>query len=373
MRPEPATENTIGMNSASSKMSRARPLLRQFLIGFALITLLNIIIAIVITYLMHVGRSFLQNLVISMCIGWISDILIDGSRLILWGPKRPPLLPFIGLWIVGIPIAQKSGNALASKIIGVPTERIDAVRSENAVAFIVLTILVCFFISFLFWSRMKLQKLMAEAEAEKSRAAAIERQAMQAQLQLLQAQIEPHMLFNTLANLQGMIAMDPSRAQHMLDQLILYLRATLSSSRADVTTLAHEFSLLEAYLGLMSVRMGARLSYSLQLPDALRQRQVPPMLLQPLIENALKHGLESKIDGGHIEVVARMAGDALTLTVTDTGLGLDPLVPAPKAPGSGVGLANVRERLQALYGERATFSLIPNTPAGVIAQLTIPS
>jgi LytS/YehU family sensor histidine kinase len=92
---------------------------------------------------------------------------------------------------------------------------------------------------------------------------------MQAQLQLLQAQIEPHMLFNTLANLQGMIAIDPGRAQHMLDQLILYLRATPSSSRAERASLSHEFSLMEAYLGLMPVRMGARLSYTLQLPPAL--------------------------------------------------------------------------------------------------------
>jgi len=161
---------------------------------------------------------------------------------------------------------MRLGNHIAGRLLGIPIESIDAVRAQNATAFTVLTILVCVFISFLFHSRMRLERLKAEAESEKARASAIEKQAMQAQLQLLQAQIEPHMLFNTLANLQGLIAVDPARAQHMLDQFILYLRATLSSSRAEKTTLAHEFSLIDAYLGLMSVRMGTRLSYTLDLP-----------------------------------------------------------------------------------------------------------
>lgn len=367
-------DKRFSMNFPLSTWPRSRPLLRQFLVDFALITLINLIIAVVVTYLMHVGRTFLENLVISMCIGWLAEIFIDIPRLLIWGTNRPRFLPFFGIWLVAIPSATRLGNIIAGHMLGIPTEKIDAVRAQNATALFVLTILVCIFISFLFWTRMKLERLKADAEAEKARAAAIEKQAMQAQLQLLQAQIEPHMLFNTLANLQGLISVDPARAQHMLDQFILYLRATLTSSRAEKTTLAHEFALLDAYLGLMSVRMGSRLSYALQLPESLAELNIPPMLLQPLVENAIKHGLEPKIGGGRINVEASVDNGKLTLSVADTGLGLEASASThPLQHGTHVGLANVRERLQALYGDRASFSLNPNTPDGVIAQLSIPS
>jgi signal transduction histidine kinase len=352
------------------EMLRNSPRLRQFLNDFALITVLNVIIAVICTYLINIGRGFLENLVISMCIGWLAETLIDGSRLLIWGLKKPPFLPFFAVWVVAIPTAQRLGNQMASYILGIPLEKIDAVRAQNATALFILTILICVFISYMFWTRMKLENLKATAEAEKARAAATEKQAVQAQLRLLQAQIEPHMLFNTLANLRGLITLDGARAQHMLDHLIQYLRATLLSSRAEHTTLCDEFALMEAYLGLMSVRMGSRLSYALELPEELRTMHVPPMLLQPLVENAVKHGLEPKIDGGRIEVRARRDAHQLVLSVSDTGLGLDS-APAD-ANGTHVGLANICERLQALYGEGATCVLRPNSPAGAIAQLTIP-
>ncbi|OGQ52118.1 MAG: hypothetical protein A3J24_12145 [Deltaproteobacteria bacterium RIFCSPLOWO2_02_FULL_53_8] len=149
----------------------------------------------------------------------------------------------------------------------------------------------------------------------------------------------------------------------------MYLRATLSSSRAEKTTLSHEFSLMEAYLDLMSVRMGKRLSFTLQLPHALEDVLIPPMLLQPLIENAIKHGLEPKIDGGHIDVRATLEQGMLRLSIADTGLGLG----VSPARGTQVGLANVRERLLALYGTSASLLLLANPSDGTIAQLDLPS
>ena len=191
---------------------------------------------------------------------------------------------------------------------------------------------------------------------------------MQAQLQMLQAQIEPHMLFNTLANLQGLIAIDPPLAQLLLEQLIEYLRATLNSSRAASTTLAQEFRLMDAYLGLMAIRMGERLAYTLDLPAPLAELQIAPMLLQPLLENAIRHGLEPKVDGGGIDVSAAREGAQLVLTVQDTGQGLD----APGSPGTSLGLDNVRERLRGLYGAEATLTLAPGTPCGAIAIIRMP-
>jgi signal transduction histidine kinase len=358
------------MTLALDKSSYSYPRLRRFAIDVAITSVFNVVIAVIVTYVIRIHDSFYINLVISMCVGTLAVTFIDGGRLLLWGGRKPPMGPFIVLMIISIPAAQYSGNLIASHLLGIPAENLASVRAKNATAILVGSILVCVSITWFFWNRYKLSELQAQAEAEKARAAAVEKQAMQAQLQLLQAQIEPHMLFNTLANLQGLIAVDTARAQHMLEQLILYLRATLSSSRAEKTTLAHEFSLMEAYLGLMSVRMGSRLSYTLQLPDALRTMPVPPMMLQPLVENAIKHGLEPKVGGGHIMVQATQEDGSLKLTVADTGLGLN--ASASDASDTHVGLANVRERLQALYGERASFMLTPNTPSGVIAQLTVP-
>jgi sensor histidine kinase YesM len=181
------------------------------------------------------------------------------------------------------------------------------------------------------------------------------------------------MLFNTLANLQGLIALDPARASDMLDQLIQYLRATLSVSRSETTTLEQEFAAMGAYLGLMGVRMGERLRYRLELPPALRTARLPTMLLQPLVENAIVHGVEPKIDGGEITISAAIEGDSLVLDVRDTGLGLGPgLGQAPARRGGGVGVATSRERLEALYGERASMTLNPAPPQGTLARLTLP-
>jgi signal transduction histidine kinase len=363
------------MTSALQAIFHPYPRLRRFAIDFALCGVFNLVIALSITYLLRTDSSLHANLIISFCIGWLAVTFIGGGRLLLWGLHgKPPKLPFLVLLIISLFAAQQLGNLIASFLLGVPLESLtvsrDAVRSREPIGYIVMTFLFGFSITWFFWNRHKLEQLKAEAEAGKARAAAIEKQAMQAQLQMLQAQIEPHMLFNTLANLRGLIGLDPARAQHMLDQLIQYLRATLSSSRSEKTSLAHEFALMQAYLGLMQVRMGSRLSYAFQIPEELHGAAIAPMLLQPLVENAIKHGLEPKIEGGHIDVRAARDGQTLVLTVTDSGLGLDALF--PDKDNMHVGVANIRERLQALYGERASCILLPNTPSGVIAQLTLP-
>jgi sensor histidine kinase YesM len=361
----------------SGKSSTWQSLMRRFLIDYAIGVVINTGVALIVNYVMHLGNGFWESWIFSMCIGTTAMLLIDGGRLALWGEKRPSRAAFFMLLIFSVPIAYFFGSLIAIKILNLPAQKVFDNQIDHAIELLVLITLICLFLSWFHWSRAELSALKAHAETEKARSAAIEKQAVQAQLQLLQAQIEPHMLFNTLANLQGLIAIDAPRAQHMLDQLIHYLRASLSSSRADKTKLKHEFALMQAYLELMSVRMGPRLSYTLGLPEELNNAAVPPMLLQPLLENAIKHGLESKIEGGHIDVRALRQGNTLLLSVTDTGLGLglgfevSADAQYPKH-GAQVGLANVRERLQALFGEQATFTLYPNTPAGAVAQLTMP-
>jgi sensor histidine kinase YesM len=222
--------------------------------------------------------------------------------------------------------------------------------------------------------RERLARIEREHNEARLRAETIERQALQARLRLLQAQIEPHMLFNTLANLQGLIALDPDRASLMLDQLIQYLRATLGVSRSESTTLEQEFAAMEAYLGLMGVRMGERLAYRLHLPQRLRAARLPPLLLQPLVENAIVHGLEPKIEGGNVLICAEARDGLLEITVRDSGLGLPAAGEGGKRAhrGGGVGVATTRERLQVLYGERASVLLAPAQPEGTIVRLTLP-
>lgn len=215
--------------------------------------------------------------------------------------------------------------------------------------------------SFWFYTRSKssyLERRMGE----------VQRHADEARLKLLEAQLEPHMLFNTLANLRALIGVDPQRAQQMLDHIIAYLRATLDASRATTHGLQREFDRLRDYLELMSIRMGPRLAYTLDLPAELATQPVPTLLLQPLVENSIQHGLEPKLEGGSIAVSARREGGQLVLEVADTGVGQS----APDSGAAGFGLAQVRDRLATLHGAAAGLEVGPAAGQGMRAVVRLP-
>jgi len=342
---------------------------RRFLIDGLYTMAFNVICALVITFIMGVGKHFWHNLVASMCIGTMVWLIVDGLRLYFWGDNKPNWFYFTGIVFLAVPVAQIAGSHLTAWLLGFKFSTTRAIASGNMTGMMMFTVLAAGGATMFFLGRDKVIRAEADAANERARAEKVERQALQAQLQLLQAQIEPHMLFNTLANLQGLIAIDPTRAQQMLDQLIQFLRATLSSSRAESNTLAQEFSLMDAYLGLMAVRMGSRLRYTLDLPKDLRDARVPPMLLQPLVENAIAHGLEPKVEGGEVVVRVSRGGESLVLEVCDDGRGLDA---GPGKEGTHLGVHNTRERLRAIYGERASLALLPNQPCGALARITLP-
>ena len=217
--------------------------------------------------------------------------------------------------------------------------------------------------------------LRGAAAAHRERLAAIEHEATLARLTLLQSQLEPHMLFNTLANLRALIDADPAQAQAMLDRLIDFLRATLAASRRAAHPLADEFARIDDYLALMRVRMGARLRTQLDLPPALAGTPVPPLLLQPLVENAIKHGLEPQRGPGELRVAARVDGDVLVLEVLDSGRGLEAAGAAraqDEAPSGGFGLVQVRERLRTLHGDAASLELAARPEGGTRATARLP-
>jgi hypothetical protein len=342
-------------------ISRLNDFLRGWLRSIVPVLVISALCAVMLTWVIGMHSTFWPNLLFSVCIGMTTMTFIRAGYALLWGDGRPAAVGLGVLVTFGAPLGFMLGGALASAVLGLPFTNFGLNHLHANTAVLVMSVLVSLLATWYFWTQGRLDRMKANA-------ALTEQRALEARMQLLQAQIEPHMLFNTLANLQGLITLDPQRAQHLLDQLIHYLRATLSSSRSTLTTLEHEFALTGAYLELMSMRMGKRLRYTLELPAELTGLKVPPMLLQPLVENAIRHGLEPNINGGNVTVSATLQHEVLTLSVLDTGLGLD----QPGAAGDGIGTANVRERLRLLYGASATFSLTANRPAGALAQLTLP-
>ena len=217
-------------------------------------------------------------------------------------------------------------------------------------------------------------KKRADAEAQVANAAA-EREAMQRQLsetkmQMMQAQVEPHFLFNTLASVEHLIRVDPPRASAMQRSLIQYLRAVLPQMRdnAVLTGLGREVDMVSAYLALLKMRMEERLTVDLQIPDGLRSAAFPPMMLQSMVENAIKHGLECKPEGGTLSIVAEVADSKLRVTVTDDGVGFG-VVPSD---GTGLGLQTIRDRLKLLHGDAGRLHIGANSPNGVVATIEVP-
>ena len=212
------------------------------------------------------------------------------------------------------------------------------------------------------------------AAKEEVQAIDLRRQMTEARLQMLQAQVEPHYLYNTLANVQALTEVDPPAANKLVGNLIDYLRAALPKMRESTSTVGQEVERVRAYLNILKIRMGDRLAFEIQVHDALLKLPLPPMMLPTLVENAIKHGLEPKREGGRIDVWVtrerRDGQDRLLLLVRDTGMGLSE---QEVQSGSGVGLSNLHERLRALYGDNARFTLESNEPCGALATLDIPA
>jgi hypothetical protein len=207
----------------------------------------------------------------------------------------------------------------------------------------------------------------AQVRAHAQQLAGLRHAVLAAELKALQAQVEPHFLYNTLANTRYLARHDPERAAQMLEHLIAYLHSALPDMRSQDSTLGREFDLAGHYLALMAIRFGERLRYRLDCPEVLAGMPVPPLLLMTLVENAVKHGVERKPGPVCVTLDVQRAGEAVTIVVGDDGAGLGDTV-----IGSGVGLRNLRQRIAALYGDAAGFDL-RRTPAGVTeAVLTLP-
>src|SRR5450631_530000 len=221
--------------------------------------------------------------------------------------------------------------------------------------------------SAIFFWRERHARAEADLERERLRGERVEREATLANLRALQAQIEPHFLFNTLANVTSLIDPDPAKARRMLENFIRFLRSSLNATRSASTTLADEGELMAAYLDVLQIRMGERLRYEIDIPPGLHAFALPPMLLQPVVENAIHHGLEPKMDGGVVKVRARRVDGTVVIEISDSGAGFAEMT------RGGVGLTNLRDRLRLLYGDRASLAIGESEVGGASVTMTLPA
>ncbi|MBU0622786.1 MAG: histidine kinase [Gammaproteobacteria bacterium] len=296
---------------------------------------------------------FWHQFVYSQCIGFSVLIINMGVAHFV---KRP--LRRVAVLGISLPGSVAIGMSLAFAITGTGNWSGNYVLKSMAIGLFFGLIGV---ITFLLFERIGMEKKQRQMEQSES-----EKREIEANLKLLQAQIEPHFLFNTLANVGSLIDSDPALARQLLERLNDWLRVALVRARSDSAVLGDELDMLENYLQILKIRFGERLRWRIDVAEDARGTPFPPMLLQPLVENAVRHGIEPKIGGG--EIVIRASADATTLRieVCDTGIGL------VGNEGGGAGLANVRARLATLFGDNGRLTLESKAAGGVVATLELP-
>jgi hypothetical protein len=292
-------------------------------------------------------------------------------------PKVPPLSVNPGnAGEVHIPLPPQIGEELSNAIEAAVDDAAEAKvtryhkqASTWFKSFVSLLVLALFATKALVGGKKRAEALTQTANAAVERES-MQRQLSEAKMQMMQAQVEPHFLFNTLASVEHLIETDPPRASAMQRSLIQYLRAVLPQMRDNVvvTNLGREVDMVKAYLNLLKMRMEERLTVDLRIPEQLRSAAFPPMMLQSMVENAIKHGLECKPAGGTLKITAEVAGSKLRVIVADDGVGFG-VVPSN---GTGLGLPTIRERLKLLHGDQGQLHIAANAPTGVIATVEVP-
>ena len=320
------------------------------------------------------------------------QVIIDGTGVLVEEAKSPSILEELPPAVVTAP---DGSFVISLKALEDPALRADALESVRdqiesiveaqvdhqvarevrhyrakggdwLVSFVVALILAAITFKIVLGGKKRAERRaqIASATAEES----LKRQLAEAHLKMMQAQVEPHFLFNTLASVDYLIETDPPTASKMQKNLIQYVRAALPQMREGSTTLGKEIQQCRAYLEILKFRMEDRLQYAVTVPQGLMSAQFPPMMLQSLVENSIKHGLQPKPEGGSITLTADIASGKLRVTVADTGLGFA----AASTTGTDAGLANVRERLAALHGIAARLTVEANTPHGTIVTIEVP-
>jgi sensor histidine kinase YesM len=317
---------------------------------------------------MHSWMVFAIYMLVSNAIGYSIHALFHAGRL-LGLPQAARRNGFFTrtVYFAGVPLlGVLIGFAFVSLVFDFGIK--SWLTKPEAIFSIVMTsFIISMVLSVIFFWRERSAVADAAMAREREKRERIEREAIAANLRALQAQIEPHFLFNTLANVSSLIDADRSEAKRMLESFIRFLRSSLAATRADTTTLGAEAELIAAYLDVLQIRMGQRLRYAIEIAPELKGFALPPMLLQPVVENSIRHGLEPKVAGGEVSLRAASEGASVVIDVADTGVGF-----APTTRG-GVGLSNLRERLRLLYAERASLEISEAPGGGTLVRLRLPA
>ena len=362
--PSPLSSSPAPSSGPSSASSSILAGLTAHRVGWA--TLIAVLVAGSTVWFFE--NEFLDLLVSTLCVAYTTLLLftIAGNLSIVKNGR----IPREAAQIIAVIAGSGLGTVLTVIVKGRSLETMFTERLSGFVATSSLGIgFGCVVVAVYFYreqnarARAELARMEAEVDAEKSRA---EKEMLSARLQLLQAQVEPHFLFNTLAHVQHLVETDPPTAVRVLDSLIRYLRAALPRMRKQGSTLEREVEMVRAYLDIHRLRMGDRFAFEIDIPAALMGAAFPPMMLISLVENAVKHGIDPLPDGGRIRIVARPTPLGLSVTVEDDGIGLS------EHMGLGIGLTNIRERLATLYGRAAHLDLMENVPRGVVASIEVP-
>jgi uncharacterized membrane protein len=357
--------------SSTTSTAHAAPWWAPVLAGFrglswqsvALIVAINTGVAAILY--IEETRPFWHPFITAQCFGLAIAYAVNAAE--PWDKTRP-VWRLVGAVAIGTVIGLVLVVAIKGYVIAEEGYQLESMRMKlgtfagTAFAAFILGLCVSLFFMFKFReARGRAQMLKADADRNM-----LSRQAIEAELKLMQAQVEPHFLFNTLASVQFLTETDPPMAGKMLGHLLAYLRAALPQLRSNSTTLGQEVELAQAYLSIMQMRMGARLAFAIDVPEELRSHRFPPMLLMSVVENAIKHGLAPQAEGGTIRLEARRRGERIAVAVVDNGRGLGAKI------GSGVGLTNLRGRLRALYADNGRFVLEESPPHGARATIEIP-
>ena len=319
-------------------------------------TILCTAIAVIFT---AAGGKFYENMVFSHCIGWSAYSFCQIYVKVFWRNQIISPLGLLLMLTVGVGCGFFVGQSIAAMILGMRISYASFFSFANWPTFVTAAVGTTIALTFFTQREKRLRREITAAKlGEKTQT--VRRELADAQLHLVRAQVEPHMLFNTLANLRALITEDQQKAVTMLDHLNGFLRASLNRNRQSTISLGQEFELLTNYLELMKVRLDSRLTYQLHLPETLRNIQIPTWLLQPIVENAITHGLEPSLAGGSIEIHASCDHQSLMLSVLNTGeplpvdFNLNQLV--PRVDG-GFGLYQCRERIGQLFDGKASLKV----------------
>ncbi|WP_444895819.1 sensor histidine kinase [Microbulbifer sp. SSSA005] len=288
-----------------------------------------------------------------------------------WPRNLPQRLPRWVIQVVGVAISIPLSLLILSPALTEPGALPLWQDHSRHWSFLLIAVTGMLFGPWLAMSALLRQRDIAvreQAQLFERQRGALEHQALNARLRLLQSQVAPHFLFNTLANVQELVESSSPQAPALLNNLIAYLRAAVPKLESEQSTLEQELTLVQAYLGLMQMRMPDRLEFSINADDEVRSQSCLPMSLMSLVENAVRHGIDPSEEGGRIDIEIKLEQGLCIATVTDSGIGIQ-----DNSNSLGTGLATLRERLQLTYGDSAGLRLIDQQPTGLCAELLFPA